>query len=408
MTGLEDFKNKIGTGFKPLYLNILVIGGSTLLFLLAIQLMGDALELIGKDYARYIVNATSNPSIGLFIGLLSTAILQSSSTTTSMAVAAVAAGSLSLQNAIPIVMGANIGTTLTSTIVSMSYIIKTAEFRKAFTAGSVHDIFNVLIVLLIFPLEIKYGILSHTSQSLASLISVNSIDAPITEKFFLYKFFHEVGIGLISWFNPYIVLIVAIVLLFAIVKFISGLLYKKLIGNARAQFQSVVFDTPLRSFGWGFLLTSTIQSSSLTTSLIVPLAATSKVNMKRAFQFVMGANLGTTITALLAALFKSEAAVSLAIAHFLFNLSGVILFMAVPGLRNIPLYLADRIGSISLRWKLTAFAYVLLIFFILPFNLIFFSQQRNPAKSNISGEIYEALPANQNKLKCQFCLKPEH
>ena len=85
---------------------------------------------LGQDMAQTIDIATSNPFIGLFIGLIITAILQSSSTITSMAVAAVAAGSITLENAIPIVMGANIGTTLTSTIVSMSYVTKAKEFRR--------------------------------------------------------------------------------------------------------------------------------------------------------------------------------------------------------------------------------------------------------------------------------------
>lgn len=371
---MEKYKVKINTISSPLYKDTLVIGGSILLFLLSIQLMGDSLGLIGKDYTRYILDATSNPSIGLFIGLLSTAILQSSSTTTTMAVAAVAAGSISLQDAIPVIMGANIGTTLTSTIVSMGYVTKKIEFKKAITAGTVHDIFNVLIVLLIFPLEIRYGVLTNTSQTLASLINSKSGGSLISNDFFIYQFFHDLSLWLISWMNPYIVLMLSVVLLFTIVKFISRILYEKLIGGAREQLQSIIFKNTLKSFGWGFVLTSAIQSSSLTTSLIVPLAATGKVNMKRAFQFIVGANLGTTITALLAATFKSEAAISLAIAHFLFNLIGVILFLIMPILNTVPLYLAEKLGSVSGKFKLTAFTYILVIFFILPFTLIFFSK----------------------------------
>lgn len=381
MIALVDFRDKVMTRTKPLYLNILVIGGSTLLFLLSIQLMSDALGLIGKDYAQYILDATSNPSIGLFIGLLSTAILQSSSTTTSMTVAAVGAGTIALHDAIPIVMGANIGTTLTSTIVSMSYVTKTTEFKKAITAGTVHDIFNVLIVLLIFPMEIKYGILSESSRHLASFINISIAENSVTENFFIYDLFHDIATFLLSIVGPYAVLVISIILLFTIVKFISGLLYKRLIGDTREQFHSLIFNSTFKSFGWGFLLTSAIQSSSLTTSLIVPLAATGKVQMNRAYQFIVGANLGTTITALLAAMFKSEAAISLAIAHFLFNLVGVIIFLAIPVLNRLPLYLAHKLGSISLRWKLTSFMYILVVFFILPFTLIFFSQQTDSRKA---------------------------
>ena len=114
-------------------------------FFCAINFLGIAFQSIGSDFSKNFEIAFSNPAIGLFIGLLGTAILQSSSTTTSMAVAAVAAGSIPMENAIPVVMGANIGTTLTSTIVSLSYVTKTAEFKKAVSAGTCHDIFNVLI-----------------------------------------------------------------------------------------------------------------------------------------------------------------------------------------------------------------------------------------------------------------------
>ena len=377
MLVLENLREKIGVASKPVYLNMLIIGGSVFLFLFAIQLIGSALGLIGKDYAQYIVDATANPSIGLFIGLLSTAILQSSSTTTSMAVAAVAAGSLSLENAIPIIMGANVGTTLTSTLVSMSYVTKAAEFKKAIAAGSVHDIFNVLTVILIFPLEIKYGLLSNLSHSLAALINFKQGGTPIADSFFIYRMFKSISELMISWVGPYFALVIAIVLLIAIVKFISNILYKKLVGNVRDRFQSAIFKSTFKAFGWGFLFTSIVQSSSLTTSLIVPVAATGQVKLKRAFQFIMGANLGTTITALLAAVFKNEAAISLALAHFLFNTAGVFLFLMIPLLGRIPLYLADKLGSISLRYRLTAFAYILTIFFVLPFTLIYFSKKSN-------------------------------
>ena len=401
MVALEEFRKKIWTvGSKPLYANLLIIGGSTFLFLLAIEMIGDALGLIGKDYTRYIFDATSNPSVGLFIGLLSTAILQSSSTTTSMAVAAVAAGSLTLEHAVPIIIGANIGTTLTSTIVSVSYITKKAEFKKAMTAGSVHDIFNVLVVLFIFPLEVKYGILTNSSRELAALINSTHGGTTVTESFVVYRLFHEINTLVLSLVGPYIALVLSVILLIATVKYISGLLYKQLIGNARRQFQTVVFNSTLRSFGWGALLTSAIQSSSLTTSLIVPLAATGQVSMKRAFQFVLGANLGTTVTALIAALFRSEAAISLAFAHLLFNLFGVFLFLFVPLLKELPLYLAEKLSDIAIRWKITAFAYILMVFFVLPYTLILFSQKDQKTEEN-KEEIVDVRRSKQTQLKLQ-------
>lgn len=106
---------------------------------------------------------------------------------------------------------------------------------------------------------------------------------------------------------------------------------------------------------------------------MVPLVATGKAPLKRAFQFIIGANLGTTITALMAALFRSEAAISLAFAHFLFNAIGVILFLFVPYLSDLPIYLAKKLGSLTLKYRVVGIVYVLIIFFALPFTLIYFS-----------------------------------
>ncbi|MEQ9229359.1 MAG: Na/Pi symporter, partial [Cyclobacteriaceae bacterium] len=145
-------------------------------------------------------------------------------------------------------------------------------------------------------------------------------------------------------------------------------------------FQNVVFKTPLKALGMGTLITSIVQSSSLTTSLIVPLVATGKVSLKRAFHFLMGANIGTTITAILAALFRSEAAMSLAIAHFLFNAIAVLIFFAIPIIGKLPLCLAERLGYMMYRYRASAFAYITLAFFVIPFGLIYFSKEETPVE----------------------------
>jgi len=87
-----------------------------------------------------------------------------------MIVAIVASGSIEFSDAIPMIMGANIGTTLTSTLVSLSFITKRDEFRKAIGAGVVHDFFNILVVAILFPLEYYYGVLTNLSSSASNFI----------------------------------------------------------------------------------------------------------------------------------------------------------------------------------------------------------------------------------------------
>jgi len=357
----------------PTYVNVLVIITAVFLFIFSILLMVSSINSLGYSFVDYTISATSNPYIGLFIGLLVTALLQSSSTTTTLVVAAVASGTISLSSAIPIVMGANIGTTLTSTIVSMGYITKTNEFRKAVSAGTVHDLFNIIMVLLFFPIEMKYHLLEKGSQLISRLFNFNEI-SETSSTYSLSSIFSGINEWLIAHTNNVFTLILAVVLLFACIKFISKLLYDILIGKTKRKFETTVFSNTARSFGWGLLLTSAAQSSSLTTSLIVPLVATGKVKLNRAFQFILGANIGTTITALLAATFQSEAALEIAIVHFLFNTLGVVLFLFIPFLNRIPIYLAGKMGDFTLRLRLVGFAYILVTFFLLPFTLIYISQ----------------------------------
>lgn len=362
-----------GEATRPTYFNIGVVILAVFFFLFSIMLMVHAINALGYSFANYTISATSNPYIGLFIGLLATALMQSSSTATTLIVAGVASGTVSLSSAIPMVMGANIGTTLTSTIVSMGYITKPVEFRKAVAAGTIHDLFNILMVVLLFPIEMKYHLLEKGSKAISGLLSLDGVtESANTVQ--LFTLFSRLNDWLIESTSSLFMLILAMVLLFASIKIISKLLYNILIGKTKDKFETTVFSNTARSFGWGLFLTSAAQSSSLTTSLIVPLVATDKVKLKRAFQFILGANMGTTLTALLAALFQSEAALDIAIVHFLFNTFGVVLFIFVPSLAQLPLFLANKLGDFTLKLRALGFVYILVTFFLMPFTLIYFSQ----------------------------------
>ncbi len=344
-------------------------------FLLSIDLLAGALGHLSKSVVESILTVTSNPFVSLFIGLLITALIQSSSTTTSMVVALVAAGSLDFERAIPVIIGANIGTTLTSNIVSLSFITKKQEFGRAVSAATLHDFFNIFSACIIFPLQYKYNLLGILAKGFTSIISQvggGSAQAPAGQEAFENSAVSEVIMSLIG--NYYVVLILAVLLLFASIKILSKLIYQMLIGSTRLNFQKLAFDNPFKSFGWGTLLTATMQSSSVTTSLIVPLVATARVSLPRAFTFIAGANIGTTLTALLASVFKSEAAVSIAIAHLMFNLIGLLILLFIPGLNKLPLIVSRWLGDVALKYRIVSIVYIILIFFLLPFAFIYISQ----------------------------------
>lgn len=337
--------------------------------------MGASFGNLGRSAAESILFATSNPFIGLFIGLLITAIIQSSSTSTSMIVAIVASGSITISDAVPMIMGANIGTTLTSTIVALGYITNKNEFRRALAAGTVHDFFNILTVLVLFPLEYYYGFLSFLSQEIASLFigsGVGNENAAIGFKLFdaipITKYIVEgINNGLIS-------IAVSFVLLFVSLKIVSRQLSKVLISEPKDNLQNLVFNNPFKSFGFGAGITAIVQSSSITTSLVIPFVATKRILLKNAMPFILGANIGTTFTAFLAVLFKSNAAASIAMTHLLFNVIGVMIFLPFPMLRNFIIKLASKFGALTFQYRLIGFTYIIITFFAIPFTLIYFNK----------------------------------
>ncbi len=356
-----------------LWQGLLVILSLTF-FLFTISMVSASFKNLGKDTIDSILVTTANPFIGLFIGLLITAIIQSSSTSTSMIVAIVASGSLSLESAVPMILGANIGTTLTSSLVALSFVTTKNAFRRAVSAGVMHDFFNIILTMVMLPLELGYGILSK----LASVIGNQflTIDFGISEGFsfsFMGNFekWSEVIIGFIPIKS--LGTILAFILLFISIRFLSWLIYRKMIGNSRKNLRNYLFKNNLQSFSFGLLLTSAIQSSSVSTSLIVPFVASRKVSLDRCYAFIVGSNMGTTLTALVAALFISKAAISVALIHLLFNFTGILLLFLIKPFRKIPITMAKYFGRQVQRNRYLGFAYVILIFFLIPFSLIYFT-----------------------------------
>ena len=157
------------------YSKIIGVVLSLYLFLVGIKGLSSGIKHLGGDFAKEIMTTTSDPFLALFIGILATTLFQSSSTTTSIIVGMVSGGAVTLSGAIPMIMGANIGTTVTNTIVSIGHISRGNEFKRAFAASTIHDFFNILAVLILFPLEIAFGLvqpldLVHFSLVLLALM----------------------------------------------------------------------------------------------------------------------------------------------------------------------------------------------------------------------------------------------
>jgi sodium-dependent phosphate cotransporter len=345
---------------------------SLLLFIFAIDLLTVAIGKVNGGLALEILQATKNPFISLFIGLLVTALIQSSSTVTASLVAIVASGNLTLQQAVPIVLGANIGTTLTSTLVSLSYLMDKKEFRRALSAGISHDFFNILTVILLFPLEIYFGFLSKMAAHIADWFAAdNSFEGPIVyNRMFTRSFSEWVDLQIDS---TLVTVILSIALVFFAIKVLSTAMYKTFVKDSFEEVNKVIFQKTGLAFFYGTFFTAAVQSSTVTTSLIVPLVASKKVTLAKAFPFIIGANIGTTITAVIASIYKPEAAIALALVHVLFNSFGALIFLPFASIRKIPVWLSNYMAKISMKHRVVVFAYILLTFFIIPFLLIYFT-----------------------------------
>lgn len=346
------------------------------LFFVSLELMGASFKLMGKDVARVLLETTENPFVGLFIGILATSLVQSSSTTTAMVVGIVAGGGLTVAGAIPIMMGANVGTSITGTIVSLGHITRKDEFRRAMAGATVHDFFNLIAVAVLFPLELLTGAISSSALVLADGVEgIGGTDllSPVSA---LTKPVAGAIIGLAGE-NGLAVLLIGVVFLFIALRYLVRLLRALLLGRSEALLHKYIFGTPMKAMFFGVVVTVMVQSSSITTSVVVPLVGAGIVTVAHVFPFVLGANIGTTITALLAALVlaagggpAAEATLQVAFAHVCFNVFGIALIWPIPAVRNVPVRLAEMLGELSVKNRGYAFAYIAVVFFLLPFVVI--------------------------------------
>lgn len=352
---------------------VFLLAASLLGFFLAIDLLGQAFNLFGEGFAEKLIAGTSNPFVALFVGILSTAIVQSSSSTTSLTVALVAAGALTVEGAIPIVMGANIGTSVTNTFVSLGHVTRRGEFERAFAGATIHDLFNLMSVAILLPLELATGFLSsaavHLADGIAEVGGLNLLD-PVK---LVVRPISEWVIRMLGR-SPVLTLLVALGLLFAALKLLVDLLKALMSGKAERVLHETLFRSPVAAIAAGLAITVMVQSSSITTSIMIPLVAAGIVTLEQVFPFTVGANIGTTVTALIAALSTGNvAAVTVACSHMLFNVLGTLFVYVPPPIRKIPIACARALGRLTVRNRMYAVGYVLLVFFILPAILIFAS-----------------------------------
>ncbi len=362
----------------PWYARALIVIGLLYLFLVGVKLLESGIKGVGSDYTDALFTSVSSPLSALFVGILATVLVQSSSVTTATIVGLVASGVVDVETAVPMVMGANIGTSVTNTLVSLTHVRRSESFQRAFTAATMHDFFNLLAVLILFPLELTTGFLSRLSTSIAGLFtdtSGGSFDSPI-------KAAVKWGSGLVeslvetlmgsSVAAAVVTAVLGILVIFFALSLITKNMRVLVAARIETSLNAALAKSGLVGIVVGTIVTIAVQSSSITTSILVPLVASGVLLARNAYPITLGANIGTTITALLAALGSGSVdGLTIAFTHTSFNLIAILLLYPWPRIRFVPVQLAAGLAGLAVKHKSLAIVYVVGVFILLPLVGIF-------------------------------------
>ena len=353
------------------------------LLIVAVSLIGAGFKQSTAERAEELFQFATNPFMGLIIGTVSTALIQSSSTVSSIIVGLVAGG-LPVATAVPMIMGANIGTTITNTIVSLGHVGDDDEFERAFAAATVHDFFNLWSVVIFLPLEIAFHPLEQIGGWMArgmlggSAVGVSGFNLVEAATNPLVHLFEELSIGLGDKLGGVVLIVIGVVMIILVITSIGKLLKGLMVGRAKTILHGAIGRGAIMGIMSGAVITVLVQSSSTTTSLIVPLAGAGVLTLQQVYPFTLGANIGTCITGLLAATaITGDAALpalQIALVHLSYNVLGVIVIYGIPLLRDVPIRNAQALARLARKRKSVALAYILLVFFAVPLVAVFISQ----------------------------------
>ncbi|XP_047489248.1 sodium-dependent phosphate transport protein 2B-like isoform X1 [Penaeus chinensis] len=420
--------------------------GLLYMFICSLDFLSASFRLIaGKTTGDVLNNEyVKNPIVGLMIGILVTVLVQSSSTSTSIIVSMVSAGILNVHEAVPMIMGSNIGTSVTNTIVSLTQVGDRNEFRRAFAGATVHDMFNWLTVFTLLTIEIATGLLETMTTAMVADLGWASgggevkllkyltepftkiviqldkevlnawgtgqgelanetslikryckkecIEASTTAPLLLTQtgasecekvgvphschfLFYETSltdsqVGIILLISSLLILCTALVF---IVKILNSMMKGKMAmiikKTINADIPYVPWLTGYIAILVGAVMTFLVQSSSIFTSTLTPLIGIGVISVERSYPLTLGSNIGTTTTALLAAMAGEGqglvSAIQIALVHLFFNIFGILLFYPIPFMR-FPIPLSKKLGDTTAKYRWFAIMYLVVMFFFLP------------------------------------------
>ncbi|MDG2427465.1 MAG: Na/Pi symporter [Acidimicrobiales bacterium] len=368
--------NRVGSPQRemPTLARALLVVALLYLFLTGVELLSGGFKTMGKGFVDGLFEGVSNPLAGLFVGLLATVLVQSSSVSTSVIVGLVASGVVGSSDAVPMIMGANLGTTVTNTLASLGHVRRDNEFRRAFAAATVHDLFNILAVAVFLPIELATGYLSETASWITGKVlgsSGASFKSPLKTAVkkpagIVKDLLSDLG-AQGNWKGG-LMIVIGLAFIFLALAFITRNMRLLVADRVEAAInRALSAGSGIVAIILGTIITISVQSSSITTSVLVPLAASGVLTLENIYPVTLGANVGTTVTALLASLATGNpAAVTVAVVHTLFNISGILVFYPLKSLRRLPIRLATGLSDLAAERRTTAIAYAVGMFVVVP------------------------------------------
>ncbi|MEX0869731.1 MAG: Na/Pi symporter, partial [Nitriliruptoraceae bacterium] len=277
----------------------------------------------------------------------------------------------------PMIMGANIGTTVTNTLAALGAIRRSEEFRRGFAGATMHDMFNLLAVAVLLPVELLTGVLSRTAIALTGVLRDTSVTvdpgtSPLRQAVKIPVGAITDGVGALRLpgaLTGLLLLAIGLAAIFAALGLITRNMRLLVAGTVeRAMNRIIGKGGGAVGIIVGIGVTVAVQSSTITTSILVPLMAAGILTIRNAYPITLGANVGTTITALLASLaVVRPEGLTIALVHTLFNVTALALVYPVPWIRYAPVRLAERLADLAIRRRTVVIAYVLGVFLLIPF-----------------------------------------
>ncbi|MBN2336230.1 hypothetical protein JXL21_11775 [Candidatus Bathyarchaeota archaeon] len=378
---------------------LLTLGLSVYFFIASLEGVKSGFKLIFAEWQGNILGMiTSNtaPITGLALGMLSTALVQSSSAVvaaTMVSMSGMVASGLPLEAAIqfgvPMILGANIGTTVTNTIVAFGIQrgMTMKEFKDTIPGVIVDDVYEALTITIFFILELSTGLISKTVLRLGNfytkVLKMEDVfavfDKTIIDFIIKEPIIDPVKSLAVGVLGPRGGGIALFVLWFAVIIVTMGMITKGLEKIIEMEWEDKVkaaFESPVRGFFTGFGITFLVGSSSIGSSLVIPFLATKVVDLKKAYPYLVGCNMATTVdlSQIYGYIAGGVVGMILGSAHVLLNILAMIIWLISP-LRFVPVAIAEWLGEKIAQNKNAAYAllaWVVVVFFVIPILIIYF------------------------------------